>query len=97
MKKEKKPITREEMELFLKELREKGKIKRKKRRCKALERCICDEFDKNVPPISLEQFNFELLYAIDVCFMGDVECNGNTITLSVPNGQKFRVTTELIS
>ena len=53
------------------------------------------EFDKNYPPVDLEEFLCELHLAMDVFFEGSAVRDGKTITLRIPNGQKFRITAEL--
>ena len=62
-----------------------------------LEQHLRQKLIDNVPPVDLEEFTIELHLAMDVFFMGKTERRGNTITLKIPNGQKFRITTELIS
>ena len=60
-------------------------------------RAMMLEFNKNYPPVDLEEFLCELHLAMDVFFEGKAKRNGNTITLKIPNGQKFRITAERIS
>lgn len=44
--------------------------------------------------IPLEEFNLELLSAVNVCFEGKAEQSGGAIIFTAPSGQKFRIRTE---
>ena len=54
------------------------------------------ELQKKEPPVELYNFLCELHLAMNVIFEGTVKRNGKTITLKIPNGQKFRITAELV-
>ena len=58
-------------------------------------KALLRELQKKEPPIELEQFLCELHLAMDVFFEGNAQRDGKTITLKIPNGQKFRITAEL--
>ena len=62
-----------------------------------LEQRLRHEMNEDIPPVDLKEFVIELHLAMDVFFMGAAEREGNTVTLNLPNGQKFRVTAESIS
>ena len=48
------------------------------------------------PPVELEEFLCELHLAMKVFFEGTLKRNGDKIILKIPNGQKFRITAELV-
>ena len=58
-------------------------------------KALLSELSKQQPPIELHEFLCELQLAMKVFFEGTVRRNGQTITLRLPNGQKFRITAEL--
>ena len=58
-------------------------------------RALLRELQKKEPPVELYNFLCELHLAMKVFFEGTVKRNGSTITLKIPNGQKFRITAEL--
>lgn len=61
------------------------------------EKQLLEELKKNLRPEKLEEFTIELHLALNIFFEGESERTGNTVTLRIPSGQKFRITTELIS
>ena len=60
------------------------------------EKQLLEELQKKLPPIDLEEFSIELHLAMNIFFKGEAERDKQTITLTTPSGQKFRVTAELI-
>ena len=54
------------------------------------------ELRKKEPPVELEEFLIELHLAMRIFFEGTIKRDGKTITLKIPNKQKFRITAELV-